>query len=66
MVALTTIAVVALIILAWRRHAWSIAVLGVIVGVTLSGPAADLVEAGMAGAKTAATNVDRVTRTGTR
>lgn len=63
MIAITTVAVIALLFMAWRKHAWSIAVLGVVVGVTIGGPIAQLVNAGVAGAQTAVTTVDTVVKT---
>lgn len=61
-IAVTTVVLVVLVFLAWRTRAWVVALLGIVVGVTLTGPVADLVEGAVKGVQSAATTVDQVAR----
>jgi predicted branched-subunit amino acid permease len=64
MVAVTTVLFIALLVLSWRSRAWLVAVLGIAVGVTLTGPIADMVQGSVNGVQTAVTTVDQVVRDG--
>ena len=66
MIAVTTVIAILLLFLAWRRNAWMVALLGVVVGVTLGGPIADVIDAAITGVETAATTADQVARNGGR
>lgn len=62
MIAISTVLLLILVFMAWRRGAWMIALLGVVVGVMLTGPLAQLIESGVHASETAATTVDQIAR----
>lgn len=66
MIAVSTILIVWLVIASWRKHAWMIAVLGVVVGVTLGGPFAEMIDTMVSGAEQAASTADEVARNSTK